>query len=177
MKQFALVTATIFALFFAQSANADTLVDFSFEPTAICCSGPPFANAIVISVDSLPYPQGFGGLVTGASGTVNGQQITGFVPGSSISFSPQRTFVGFTTLAGSVNFTYTGVEAEELIYNSAGVLTSSTFGVAFLTPVTATTPLPASAPLFGLALLVLAALGFASKRSKPLVTADGSIPC
>jgi hypothetical protein len=168
------------ALLFSQSANADTLFDFKFStsPCGLFC-GPPgtiFGGGTFTS-------QGDSGLVLTLSGEVNGMTITGF--SGLASTSPDIAHLTLDFATGSVEVGAFHIVAGNVVslFDTKGVLVSTQPAAFEDLGEVSQTPLPASAPLFGLALFVLAAFGFASKRLKPglcspalIVTADGSTP-
>jgi hypothetical protein len=170
MNKLALLAAILLSLISGRSADAASLYDFSFMEATVGNS-----NFAISAYGT--FATNDEGFIVSASGILDGSPITGFTPGSYVDFSNSGLRgwnLDLTSSAGSVMF-LKSPDFNAFAYNSAGVQTFETFGLFSVIPV-ATTPLPASAPLFGLALLVLAALGFASKRLKPLATADGSIP-
>jgi hypothetical protein len=160
MKKLALIAAIILTLVSGRSADAASLYDFSFMQATVGS----FNFAISAYGTFATNDEGF---IVSASGILDGSPITGFTPGSYVNFSNsglQGWNLDLTTPAGSVMFlNRPGFDAfNAFAYDSAGVQTFESFGL-FSVILVATTPLPASAPLFGLALLALAAFGFASK--------------
>jgi hypothetical protein len=150
MTRLALLAAIFFTLVSGRSADAASLFDFTYTETSSLFSlfGPVSASG-TFAIDSSTH------LLVSASGTVDGSPITDFqgsfnpVSGTaSINFDTATQFASFVNTAAAV------FEGNHLAAVSGG-----TFAVS---PV----PLPASAPLFGLALLALVAAGFASKRLK-----------
>jgi hypothetical protein len=149
MKRLAWITAVVLAAISGptRSATADTMVNFTYMVLSPTGGSETIASGILtLNLYS----------VTGATGEVDGSPITG----ATGSVSP-RQFVDFTTSTGSATATYNGAEEIFSIFNSAGTRTE-VFGIggfSFDPPLSSIspTPLPASAPMFGMALLVLLA--------------------
>ena len=156
MKKFILAGAVFCALFLGRPAVAGTMVNFTYLGFV------PFQFTFATGTLTLGAEAGNEFPVMSATGEIDGSQITG-VSGV-VGF---RDFLDFTTSTGSANFAWNGTQETLSVFNSAGTLTNSVIvgGFEFDPPLSAT-PLPGSAPMFGLALLVLAAFGFASKRLK-----------
>jgi hypothetical protein len=157
VNKLALIAAIIFTLVSGRSADAASLYDFSFMQATVGNS-----NFAISAYGT--FATNDEGFIVSVSGILDGSPITGFTSGSYVDFSNsglQGWNLDLTTSAGSVMF----LESPDFnafnafAYNSAGVQTSETFGLFSVIPV-ATTPLPASAPLFALALVALAALGY-----------------
>jgi hypothetical protein len=149
MTRLVLFAAILFT-FVGRSADAASLFDFTYTETSSVFSliGPVSASG-TFTIDSGTN------FLTSASGTVDGSSITDFqgsfnpISGTaSINFYTATQFTSFVNTAGVV------FEGDHL-----AAVTGGTFAVSAV-------PLPASAPLFGLALLALAAVGFASNRLK-----------
>jgi hypothetical protein len=158
MKYFASTILIVFAFFSNLTASADTLVEgFQFFPlTGTLMS----AGTITISIAGNTG----GGTIIGATGFVDGDSVIG---GSGAVFaSPQRYFVTLNLSDGGIaDFTNAGDETGR-VFNAAGAQTDFSFGelrgVGGVSPV----PLPASGPMFAMALLALGA--FCYLRSKIL---------
>jgi hypothetical protein len=158
MKRLAWLAAIVLVAFpgLPRSASADTMVNFTYAVLTPTDGSETIASGILtLNLYS----------VTGATGEVDGSPITG----ATGSVSP-RQFVDFTTSTGSATAAWNGAEEIFSIFNSAGTRTE-VFGIggfSFDPPLSSISPapLPGSAPMFGMALLVLAAFGFASKRVK-----------
>jgi hypothetical protein len=167
MNKLALLAATLFTLVSARSAEALSLFyyDYGFEFTA--------TGSTTITAKGLFDLNSIGpsNPLTSASGIVDGDPITGFTVGSffpTVLIFPHAPFsLGFTTSTGGATFTGTTsfsgivpVNAQETTF--PGGISTVTYGTLYVAPV----PLPASAPLFGLALLGLAAFGFLRSRNR-----------
>jgi hypothetical protein len=163
MNKSALLAAVLFSLISGRSADAASLYDFSFMEATVG----NFNFAISAYGTFATNDEGF---IVSASGILDGSPITGFTAGSYVDFlnsGLQGWNLDLTTSAGSVMF-LKSPDFNAFAYNSAGVQTFETFGLFSVIPV-ATTPLPASAPLFALALVALAALAYFRSRTRHTV--------
>jgi hypothetical protein len=178
MNKLVLLAAILLTLVSGRSADAASLYDFAFFEATVANSNFAISAYGTFAADS-------GGFIVSASGLIDGSPITGFTPGSYVEFfnsgGLQAWNIDFTTSTGSVMF-LKGQDINAIAYNADGVQTGEAFGL-FTVIAVSPAPLPASAPLFGLALIVLAAFGFASKRSKrepcssaSIVGSRGSVP-
>jgi hypothetical protein len=163
MKRLAILAAIVFSFISGQHARAASLYDF----TLIGQPGGPFG----IQASGIIALDGNGDAIA-ATGYVGTSIITG-VTGVVL-------FTGDMNqgLFGEFNLTFTTSTGTAAFGHD---ISDSDLSLSFIPQVT---PLPASAPMFGMALLVLAAFGFASKRLKPglrspalIVTADESTQC
>jgi hypothetical protein len=159
----AILTAALFSILaLGGNARADTLFAFT--------AGDQFGDAVNGQFTVSDPNQNYTSVVTSASGEVDSYSITG-VSGY-INYSPYIGFVPyditFTFAQGSIEFDHPAGSPHDFftLFNTSGNVIRSGYGgidsPAFVSPV----PLPTSAPLFGLALLILAAFGFASNRLK-----------
>jgi hypothetical protein len=182
MNKLALLAAILFTLVTGKSADASSLFDFSYVYNPYDDFGlPPFLASGQLVLDG-------SGNVISASGYAGG---TTYLPLSPIStaagsyVSPTSFGLFFTTpLYVSISIStyvppvYGGnpyltsllqnENAFATVFQQATMLSSGlsafSHGTLTVSPVLSPVPLPASAPLFGLALLGLAGIGFASKR-------------
>jgi hypothetical protein len=163
MNKLALLAAILFTLVSGRSAEATSFVtDWDFTYTTV--SGTTLASGEFL----MAPPVGNSHLMI-VSGSIDGYSITGFDSTSVFQQIPGGGFYTliFDTSRGSSTFSggfggccsLAPAQAYSTIGGNDIALPAGTFA---LQPV----PLPASAPLFGLALLALAAFGIASKRLK-----------
>jgi hypothetical protein len=161
VNKLALLAAVLLTFIFGRPTDAASLYDFAFFEATVANSNFAISAYGTFAADS-------GGFIVSASGLIDGSPITGFTPGNYVEFfnsgGLQAWNIDFTTLTGSVMF-LKGQDINAIAYNADGVQTFETFGF-FSVIAVSPTPLPASAPLFGMALLILAVFGFASKRLK-----------
>jgi hypothetical protein len=180
-----LIAALFSVLALGGNARADTLFDFTaateFLDTAsgqFTLSDPNqnFMRIVTSASGEVTLLGSSSSPITGASGYINYSPYIGLYPYD----------ITFTFAQGSIEFDHPAGTGHDFftLFNASGNIIGggqSDFSspALALSPV----PLPASAPLFGLALLILAAFGLASKRLRReprspalIVTADGSIP-
>jgi hypothetical protein len=163
MNKLALLAAILFTLISGRPAEATSFVtDWDFTYTTI--SGTTLASGEFL----MAPPVGNSHLMS-VSGSIDGYSITGFdstsvfqqVPGGGFYTLVFDTSRGSSTFSGGFGGAGTGglAQAYSTINGTNIDFPSGTFTLSIV-------PLPASAPLFGLALLAFAAIGFGSKRLK-----------
>jgi hypothetical protein len=164
----AILTAALFSvLALGGNARADTLFDFTAVTEFLDFASGQFTvlapnqnyTSVVTSASGGVTLQGSNSYsITGVSGYINYSPYIGFVP-YDITFTFAQGSIEFDHPAGSPHDFFTLFDASgDAIRGGYAVLSSP----ALVSPV----PLPASAPLLGLALLILAAFGFASNGLK-----------